>query len=254
MQLNNKELLKARSLFGGKPGGSGGGADWNANEGEAGYVKNRTHYTAKEEVTLFEGSVQDTEGWGVELIGAPKFVVGQEYTVVLDGATYKCEANEEYDIGAPYLGEDDGGNLNFDYSIYPFSINGYEGVYANFADKNEHSLKLTTVEEVNHKLDEKYLPFGEFKILQITIGPSFDYILCNLPFEEAFEWCEKNMAIGLAIHGSYYGFFYLIQAIAFTKSEDNRYIEMHFAQIHSDQTFKLWYLSDGTITRTDPTA
>lgn len=38
-------------------GGSGGGADWNASEGEAGYIKNRTHY---EEVTEVMG---DTLTW-----------------------------------------------------------------------------------------------------------------------------------------------------------------------------------------------
>ena len=34
------EFAKMRKTF----GGGGGSADWNANEGEAGYIKNRTHY------------------------------------------------------------------------------------------------------------------------------------------------------------------------------------------------------------------
>ncbi len=43
-----------RDYFG---GGSGGGADWNASEGEAGYVKNRTHY---EEVEVLSEAVNIT--------------------------------------------------------------------------------------------------------------------------------------------------------------------------------------------------
>ena len=45
-------------------GGSGGGADWNASEGEAGYVKNRTHY--EEVVQAFEPIVWDGNTDGLE--------------------------------------------------------------------------------------------------------------------------------------------------------------------------------------------
>lgn len=45
-----RNLLKAFALFGsGNGNGAGGSADWNASEGEAGHVKNRTHY---EETTV----------------------------------------------------------------------------------------------------------------------------------------------------------------------------------------------------------
>ena len=63
--------------------------DWNQNDPNApDYVKNRTHY--KERSTLFSGEVTVTNGMGV--LPIQKYVEGESYTVLFDGAEYNCVA------------------------------------------------------------------------------------------------------------------------------------------------------------------
>ena len=87
------EFAKMRKTLGGGSGGNGGApADWNANEGEAGYVKNRTHYIGKtllfDETIFFDG----TEGFNLGTINID-LIPNETYTVVFDGVTYECVAS-----------------------------------------------------------------------------------------------------------------------------------------------------------------
>ena len=86
------------------PDDIGGTPDWNAMEGETGYIKNRTHWTDREEVEFFpEGTyacdytTEDVEsnGYG-EIFSPDTFVefnkpieVGKKYSVRFDGTDYE---------------------------------------------------------------------------------------------------------------------------------------------------------------------
>lgn len=87
-------------------------ADWNAAEGEPGYVKNRTHwvdsavFVAGENETfttatdlLFNGQIPSTVIHASDL----SLSEGTEYTVTWDGVDYTCVAHDYLRVGAPQL-------------------------------------------------------------------------------------------------------------------------------------------------------
>lgn len=95
MQLNNKELLKARSLFGGKPGGSGGGDIFYVTKHEV-----ITNYDTDDET--YEVSIDKTYAEAVDALNSGKYVVYREMRTI-DGETAVicCSAMVTFD--------DDGG-------------------------------------------------------------------------------------------------------------------------------------------------
>ena len=78
------------------PEGGMGGADWNAAEGEEGYVRNRTHYHQKQillpetKVIFGSGGVQDDRA-DVPFVS---LVVGESYTVNWNGREYITQARD----------------------------------------------------------------------------------------------------------------------------------------------------------------
>lgn len=148
----------------GGEGGSGGSnvapPDWNQNDPEApDYVKNRTHYsevTNEELVKDLELTTEDSGDYAyVDIPTSYSFVPGQEYTVIFDGTTYNCVARG---LGPILLGNGEmcgwgGGNGE------PFCIEGWGGDnYLNTPASGTHTLSISTVNEVVHKIDAKYLP------------------------------------------------------------------------------------------------
>lgn len=170
-------------------GGSGGGADWNASEGEAGYVKNRTHY---EEVTEVMG---DTLTWdgnteGLESVSAfdKLFWYKMSDTVLaIDDATNGFylniktpEGDQAAEIpaeGVQNLFRDDGGFLmdtlligapteNYAVKFYGGDVVFPEpGIYFQLADgayvsefKINGYTGFKTVTTTVKPLDEKYMP------------------------------------------------------------------------------------------------
>lgn len=175
MQLNNKELLKARSLFGGKPGGSGGvQPDWSqCDETAPDYVKNRTHYEAEEIVNEPLNITWDGNTEGLVSV-APFYKVSdtvltdeqiKSATVVFDDETIAvgdmfdtmAVVSEELVVseiigfcqkaGATF------NNFTFpEIGIYFVSI---DGMYVSSLTTTEPVEQTKTVV---HKLDKKYLP------------------------------------------------------------------------------------------------
>lgn len=233
-------------------GGSGGGADWNASEGEDGYVKNRTHYSETAEVVLFDGTVQYDNSYGVQFGDkTAKIKPEQEYTVIFDGVVYKCIA-----VGAS-IGAKMDFSLNttppFDFSVYPFAIMSDSGLTGIFPDTNEHSIKITTIDESVHKIDKKFLPFGECKFLEMN-GTNYgeDIETCSLSFDEAFSWFDEHWAI-LGVYRDYQSFewFFLTNAWARLNSDGTRYIRFIFTRLSDAKSFTVFYLEDGTFTTTE---
>ena len=131
-----------------------GGADWNANEGEPGHVLNRTHYSTYESATLLDNQlIESIEPFDFAL------VEGQTYHIVWDGAEFDRVA-KSVDMGGMspvvigndvFLGGDDTGEP------YAFIYVNGMGTQIFFNDESA-TVTLSTVQEVVHKLPEKYLP------------------------------------------------------------------------------------------------
>lgn len=113
-------------------GGSGGGeqADWNASEGEAGYVLNRTHYEEYSEEVFLEKTnlVINEDGQFLSEINTPSEPIptyaDKEFAVWWNGVEYKCKAfyyYEETSDDMLFLGNY-GAVLDGDMSTEPFVI------------------------------------------------------------------------------------------------------------------------------------
>jgi hypothetical protein len=145
---------------------SAGGADWNAAEGEPGHVANRTHYEGIEEIILYEGNASNNDDhlfdtWDIYIEAGEKFVV------VFDGIKYELDSFKDEDTGYVTLGA-----ASESFNEYPFRIYNYYDepwvLAAQFADDNNHVIRIAILENVVHKLDTKYLPDNVATTEQMT--------------------------------------------------------------------------------------
>ena len=135
--------------------------DWGAAEGEAGYVKNRTHYEEKHIIvpnTII--NVPSSELYASLPKLGTALEVGSEYVVGFGNENYTCIAWKEGDV--IYLGNGNiyPGNVNKGENV-PFSIDTYADgtAYLNTQVGNEYVVSIGTPGIVK-KLDEKFLPDG----------------------------------------------------------------------------------------------
>lgn len=149
--------------------------DCNAKEGEPGYIANRTHYTeVTNEVVLFEDMWSTKAGDPVDVPLIP-LVIGNTYKVTLDGIDFFLECTkEEYSTDYPQLGvlTEDGDVI---YNDFPFYIRSDEedGTTEIRIEKaGLHTLRISEVETVVHRLDEKYLPENVARVSDIPIVPT----------------------------------------------------------------------------------
>ena len=121
----------------------------------------RTHWEEVEEVEILaETTVTISSDGGTKLLSeTTQLTIGQTYFVILDGVSYKCVAwySDSEDAvmignGAIYGGE--GGNGE------PFSCDNYSNgnIYLNTEKAGTYTISISTMENVVHKLDKKYLP------------------------------------------------------------------------------------------------
>lgn len=94
--MKAEEALQLAKAYTRKYGGGGGTTlstpDWNASEGEAGYIKNRPFYSKTIEEEILPKTTLTLSNSAAML---PEFQLmeGQNYTVVLDGTNYECVGN-----------------------------------------------------------------------------------------------------------------------------------------------------------------
>lgn len=130
--------------------------DWNQNDPTApDYVKNRPFWADDPvETVLFEGTVVNDDAPEIEL------VVGQEYTVTLDGVEYVLTALDDGD-GGVFLGSESlwGGNDYVD-TEPPFVVGVWydETWFYTINEGEEYTLRVFGDFAEIHKIDEKYLP------------------------------------------------------------------------------------------------
>ena len=132
--------------------------DWNASEGEAGYVKNRTHYEEKNVIipnTIID--VPSSDLFAALPVLDTAIVAGNSYVVELDNEKYTCVAWADGDViylgnGNVYPGVNKGENVPFSIDTYPDKT-----AFLNTQVGKEYVVSIATPGNVK-KLDEKFLP------------------------------------------------------------------------------------------------
>lgn len=167
-----------------------GASDWNAAEGEPGYVKNRTHwmeFVSKEEVILEETRVPfNSNMTSLYGIGSDKVVAGKPYIVYWNEAVYECTAfvaDQSVFLGNSSLAStgDDTGE--------PFCMEMLTATSAFVMKSNSNAeiitIKIETPEVVRyHTIDPEFLPEG------IGGGVTSWNDLENKPFGEEVQIVE----------------------------------------------------------------
>lgn len=217
--------------------------DWSQNDETAqDYVKNRTHYEGMEEVSI-EHNGEDGNSF---LDGFPIFAIGDIVTVKIDNVEYSLTAFD--DDGYVSIGDS---RANFDEG----TGNGWK-FYCDEEDVIFYSKENHTVSylgNVIHKIDKKFLPFDEFKIIVISGYYEDDWFECNLSFEEAYNWAESNNGFILGIfRDGYSEMFYLVGVYLSYDLSGGRTLDFLFKTLGGDSQVELWYLEDGTITKSNP--
>lgn len=149
-----------------------GGADWNAAEGEAGHVLNRTHWVEQSYGEILpETAVSVTTDEPVAVLLEPvvELIEGEEYTVTWNGVEYKCEAQIYEDEGVVvqvlgnfdlYLGKGDSGEpfaLGF-FTEASVALSGYAAMVMVFEDSTSATFSVSGPTEIVYPLDKKFLP------------------------------------------------------------------------------------------------
>lgn len=152
-------------------GSGGGGADWNAAEGEPGHVKHRTHWIDVDIVEILpetQAKIQSSQ-YDKALSFVPMLEVkqGDIITVAINGMEYKCAAqlwqNNMYVFG-------DGNYFGFGNSGAgePFCVLYMAGSNSGVYVKQDCTISIYKDNSIIHKLDKKFLPdalqFGDEEV------------------------------------------------------------------------------------------
>lgn len=159
-------------------------ADWNASEGEEGYIENRTHWTSYDDIIFPETTLswdETTEYMATLELSAP-LVIGNYYKVVQDGIEYitKC-LDVNGDGSVPGIGCFV--DMGFEDTGEPFTIIYLDGVTMFFTKENfagnytSGSATVSIIAQSVHKIDKKYIPATTYVIKDVTdniINESYD--------------------------------------------------------------------------------
>ena len=189
-------------------GGSGGGnsapADWNAAEGQPGYIANRTHWSEYANVKLYDNITVNVEDEAP--FPSSALVPGQTYTIVWDGVEY-TDVAISVDmggmivvlLGSGFIIGDDSHNPDLPYSF--LYMEDFGGCMITIMDERESvTVTLSTYQETVEKIPQKYLPetkTGTFFIECILSGTT-NYFVVTTP-EKLKEAEESGRNIVLKI-------------------------------------------------------
>lgn len=151
-------------------GGFVGAADWSVNDPEdPGYVKNRTHWVEEnapvEVLAPSHPRYDETQNAFVLTEGVPALSVGVSYTVNWNGAEYVCTAQDAASaIGMPgAVGLGNGSLFGLESNGEPFGMvvapmgETNTALILPFDETTEITVSITTLGEVIHQLDPKYI-------------------------------------------------------------------------------------------------
>ena len=141
--------------------------DWSENDQSSpNYIKNKTHWSEKSEVTLYNDSPTfEGNGSGLYLYDSIcdfSLVLDKIYTIIFDGTGYSCrsmQANNALYIGnISLMGESDDTGEPFLIICGSDSVGVNHIMMGTTLSGTAHTVTIKIVDEVIHKLDEKYLP------------------------------------------------------------------------------------------------
>lgn len=153
-----KEILDNLEIGGGN-GGNAAQPDWNAAEGDEGYIKNRTHWEYV--INYIPSTIINVPGGDDLFAELPspisEFRVGETYVVKVNGEQYLVTAWEADSTiylgnGNIYGGEGKGEDVPF---VCDFYSDGT--IYFNSQTAGQYEVSITSPGELK-KLDEKFLP------------------------------------------------------------------------------------------------
>lgn len=167
------------------------GSDWDANEGEDGYIENRPFYAEGGELTkIFDGFYSGSGTPSNILVGGSPFdydlVDGEYYRVEYEHGVFDCVASVHPLSNMVMIGNGSaiGGEINPEYDFTIFSSGGK--LIGSFIGSYSISM-YTGNPEIVHKLDSKYL---DGKLITIGTGES----------SETFNDIGNNYATGQCSH------------------------------------------------------
>lgn len=148
----------------------GGGADWNAAEGEPGHILNRTHWAESGMVDVLAETVVDTsEGQGIMSTAYTEFpTIGNTYTITYNGVNYECVCEyfeDDQGVAAALFGNGSVLGLPLETTdpfivllIVPESVStaGYYGGVVPLDGSTSVTVSIKGRTEVVHKLDPKF--------------------------------------------------------------------------------------------------
>jgi hypothetical protein len=240
-------------------GGGGGEPDWNASEGEEGYIKNRTHYEEIKYITMaeeqsvrhsgiLESSIDGYSNSKGYLDGA-KIIVGNTYIVYVDGVAYK---------GVAYEGEVSSMTKKVcifspngkDYTNAPVSItvgNSPGGTTCNvkFSDSGTHTVKVELYEYNLEPLDPKFLPegIGGGGVFVVKLDGGFmDGYTCDKTGEEIVAAIDAGKQIEIQLASE--------RIHTYSRVTDNQVEFDNFMIISDDQMVWVHFTITGSEVRT----
>ena len=149
-------------IFPKNSGGSGGGTNVKISEGGAGYSEVKVTEIVPEQVIKYASS---SMGYPIDFTP----IVGEEYTVVVNGTEYKVTAQEYSDI--VYLGDMSSMLPPLVGNGEPWGIVSGQGmnIFA-WADgtKSDTTLSITGTAETIYPIDKKFLPSGVLPVVDFT--------------------------------------------------------------------------------------
>lgn len=141
--------------------------NWNAAEGEDGYIENRTHWAEQSYEVIVP---ETTETTGIIPSNETLFVGGQ-YIVTVDGVEYSCQRyfneNNEICLGDSRLCN---GDMSNPVDLPFYAVSGWDMPLGSFEeivvvdiiypDSDTHTIKIKAVSEdlIYHTLDENFIP------------------------------------------------------------------------------------------------
>ncbi len=147
--------------------------NWNQNDSNAdGYIRNRPFYTGVGTVTLVDNLTSEEYTNGNK--PSCNFVSGQSYDVTWNGILYEnlvCRYNGGYNIivsdEGGFIIDDDGGN-----SLYVST------------DEDDWTVSISTIQEIVHKIDPKYMPITGTEGQFVVIGSDGNMTAKTIPNAE----------------------------------------------------------------------
>lgn len=185
-------------------------SDWNAAEGEAGHVLNRTHWV--EVVSNVELPVNyEWDGSAAVFMEPVDLEVGETYVVNYDGTDYTVTALDAGELsggatpgvffGNAALLEGEDTSEPFAVVEVPEEVAAEMGFYGMFISANgEVPFTITGKGKVVHKLDKKYLPdidYAAEAVFWVTAPGVYGGVSCDATLDEIGEAYKQGKIVML---------------------------------------------------------